>query len=161
MKWFGPRVHFEIFDRKDELQVLITRQRRWLDFLVEAFVIAGLAFLFWRYQSWVVLVMLVIALGHGVVDRLGDDHAELLITKEGIKVFGSLGRISSTDVHLRWSSISGLDYREGGEDDDETSGLLCAIGWLEFDAAHDSRKQRAIGRDNRCDLSAVSLCGDG
>src|SRR5580698_10987306 len=109
MKWFGPSVRFEIFDREDEMQVLFTRQRRWIDFLVEALVIAGLAFLFWRNQSWIVLVMLVVAVGHGVVEWVGDDHAELLITKEGVEAIGSLGRISSSNVRLQWSSISGLD----------------------------------------------------
>ncbi|RSL17442.1 hypothetical protein EDE15_2976 [Edaphobacter aggregans] len=108
------------------MQVLFTRQRRWIDFLVEALVIAGLAFLFWRNQSWIVLLMLVVAIGHGVVGWLGDDHAELLITKEGIEVIGTLGRISSSNLRLQWSSISGLDYREGGED--EPSGLYARLG---------------------------------
>jgi hypothetical protein len=126
MKWFGPSVRFEIFDREDEMQVLFTRQRRWIDFLVEALVIAGLAFLFWRNQSWIVLVMLVVAVGHGVVEWVGDDHAELLITKEGVEAIGSLGRISSSNVRLQWSSISGLDYREG--DEDEPSGLYARLG---------------------------------
>ena len=108
------------------MQVLFTRQRRWIDFLVEALVIAGLAFLFWRNQSWIVLLMLVVAVGHGIVEWVGDNHAGLLITKEGIEAIGSLGRISSSNVRLRWSSISGLDYREG--DEDEPSGLYARLG---------------------------------
>ena len=128
MKWFGPSVRFEIFDREDEMQVLFTRQRRWIDFVVEALVIAGLAFLFWRNQSWIVLVMLVVSVGHGVVEWVGDNHAGLLITKEGIEVIGGLGRISSSNVRLQWSSISGLDYRGG--DEDEPSGLYArSDGW--------------------------------
>ncbi|HWW23047.1 MAG TPA: hypothetical protein VNY78_04040 [Edaphobacter sp.] len=126
MEWFGPSVRFEIFDRKDEMQILFMREKRWTDFLLSGAVVIGLAFLFWSNRSWISLVILVLAVGHGVVEWVGDDHAELLITKEGIEVIGSLGRISSSNVRLQWSSISGLDYREGGED--EPSGLYARRG---------------------------------
>jgi hypothetical protein len=48
---------------------------------------------------------------------LGDHESQLSATDEGLEAIGDLGESSSDHVRLRWSSISGLEYRMGGEDE--------------------------------------------
>ncbi len=126
MKWFGPSVHVEVVDRQNEMQIRVTRQSRRIDFVVWAAFVAVFVFLFWWKQNWIYLFAVVGSIGCSILYWAGDGVAEMLITEKNVEVRGKLGGLSQETVRVSWSSISGLDYREGGED--EPSGLYARRG---------------------------------
>jgi hypothetical protein len=126
MKWFGPSALVEMTERGDELQVKVTGQRRAIDVVVLAAVLSVFAFLFWRDRSWLYFAGFLFACIFGLRFWLSDHQEQLLVTEKGVEAIGDFGGFSRDRVHLPWSSISGLDYREGGED--EPSGLHARRG---------------------------------
>ncbi len=126
MRWFGPSALVELIERGDELQVIVVGQRRWIDFVVLWAGFSVFVFLFWRDRSWFYFVCLLIACGYAFRSWLGDRQEQLLVTEKGLEAIGDFGGFSRDRVYLPWSRISGLDYREGGED--EPSGLHARRG---------------------------------
>jgi hypothetical protein len=126
MKWFGSNAEIEILEREDGMQVRVTRQRTRFDFLIRAVVLVVLGFLFWRNRSCFYLLVLLGVITHSVIDWVGNDQAELWITEKDLEAIGKIGGISHPRIRLPWASISGLEYREGGED--EPSGLYARRG---------------------------------
>jgi hypothetical protein len=126
MKWFGPSVLVELTERGDELQVKVIGQRRAIDVVVLAAALSVFAFLFWRDRSWLYFAGFLFACGFALRFWLSDHQEQLLVTEKGLEAIGDFGGFSRERMHLSWSSISGLDYREGGED--EPSGLHARRG---------------------------------
>ena len=128
MKWFGPSALVELIERGDELQVKVARQRRGIDFVVLAAALSVFTFLFWHDRSWIYFVGLLFACAWGLSFWFGNPEEQLMVTEKGIEATGYFGGLSRDRIGLPWSSISGLDYREGGED--EPSGLYARkAGW--------------------------------
>jgi hypothetical protein len=126
MRWFGPNALVEITDREDGLLVRVTGQRRLIDLVGMGAFLALSAFLFWRDRSWFPLVFVLGASVFSLIYWVGDHEGQLWITEKDIEAIGDLGGISRNRVCLPWSNVSGLEYRQGGED--EPSGLYVRQG---------------------------------
>jgi hypothetical protein len=126
MRWFGPSAVVEMVDRKDGLQIQVSGLRRWIDLVVAGSVLAVMAIVAWRDGSWFFLVVLLGGTIYSFIRWLDDHESQLWVTDEELEAVGDLGGSSYDHVRLRWSSISGLEYRVGGED--EPSGLYARLG---------------------------------
>ena len=125
MNWLGPAKRIEVVEMGDVLLIKATPTRHILD-LVGPIVIAAWTYCVWRGKHWVLsaggLLVFALAVWRSFQTRDG----ELRITETTIAASGNRGGWTDSSVEFRWADISGLDFRQGRED--ETSGLYARTG---------------------------------
>jgi hypothetical protein len=126
MNLLGLEKQIEVVEQEDGLLIKAIRIRRVVDQVIPIAVCVGLAYMAWRDHSWLLSFGSMLALGVTVRDWFLNDESELRITDKEILASGYLGGWSRDYVRFRWVDISGLDYRQGAED--ELIGLYARTG---------------------------------
>jgi hypothetical protein len=125
MNWLGPAKRIEFVEQGDVLLVRATGIKCAVDLLVPLFACVWTYFV-WRGQHWVLFFIGLFFLGSSVWMLFRNKDGELRITDTDILATGDRGGLIDESVQFRWADISGLDFRQGGED--EPSGLYARTG---------------------------------
>ncbi|WP_158941718.1 hypothetical protein [Granulicella sp. S190] len=125
MNWLGPEKQIEVIQQGDVLLIKATGIRRTVDLLMPlAFAI--FMYFVWRERHWISSVIALFIFGSAVWVLFRSQDGELRITDTHIEANGNRGGWTDASVQFRWIDISGLDFRQGGED--ELSGLYARTG---------------------------------
>lgn len=125
MNWLGPAKQIEIIPLGDVLRIKATPTRRAIDLVGPIFAVVWTYFA-WRHKHWVFVAFGLFVFASIVWKLFQTLEGELQVTETVISARGDLGGWTDGSVEFRWADISGLDYREGGED--EPSGLYARTG---------------------------------
>jgi hypothetical protein len=125
MNWLGPAKQIEVIALGDVLQIKATAKGRAID-LVGPILSAAWTYFAWRDKHWVFVAFGLFVFASIVWKLFQTQEGELRITETVISARGDLGGWTDGSVELRWGDISGLDYRQGGEE--EPSELYARTG---------------------------------
>ncbi len=139
MRWFGPRARLEIIEQDDGLLIQSTGLKRGIDLVVSGCVVVVCGYIFWRDENWFSAICFVCVAVLGTINLFRDQNGELWVTEEDLEASGYLGGMSNGHVRLRWSGISGLTYRAGGEDEPcgLYAGSTCVLANLNEEQANE------------------------
>jgi hypothetical protein len=125
MNWFGSEKQIEVLEQCDLLLIKATGTRRAVDLLVPLFACLWTYFV-WRDQNWVLFFIGLFFFCSSIWMLFRSKDGELRITGTDIMATGDRGGWIDESVQFRWADISGLDFRQGGED--EPCGLYARTG---------------------------------
>jgi hypothetical protein len=125
MNWLGPAKQIEVSELGDVLLIKATSTKGAIGLVVPIFACVW-TYLVWRDKHWALFFFGLFFLGSSIWILFRDKNGELRVSDTDIAANGDLGRWADGSVQFRWEDISGLEFRQGGED--EPTGLYARTG---------------------------------